>query len=154
MKNGWYIKHGYELFTNYGITLRIPVEDFWRRCGTSNIVRPGVLGLLGDIDNPTDHFLRHTLVKHALLGGDLASRGAPLAALPFPGAVDRRGHVNSASSYGRSVSLLRRFVINYGLFETPRQNLWNLSQVRPVDRAFRREFMGGPDRTRRRVPAL
>jgi hypothetical protein len=150
--NGWYAERGW-LYSGGGFVSTCP-EDFSRLCGTSIVVHSRLLKipeLREDIDLP--HVAR-TLGDHIYIRADLAEAGTPLDPLPFPGAVYRVGHANSASV---SVSMLSRLLNTtiirtpenagarfryFRRFRGPREIVQNLARLRPLTTSLRREFFG------------
>ncbi|MGL4501671.1 MAG: hypothetical protein ACRC2M_21545, partial [Planktothrix sp.] len=103
-KNGWYVDQGYE-YDEGSSKIAVKKEGFYRICGTCNIVNYRLFTLPPEMmqyEQLTgyDRFLG----GHPLAKGDLAERGTPLEALPFPGVVFVRDQA------GESVSMQESFL--------------------------------------------
>ncbi len=100
--SGWYVNAGY-MFSGERLLFSYP-REFFELCGTSHIVRADLLDLPADEDHATEAYVSRTLGSHKFIKRDLEARGTPLAPLPFPGAIYRMGHGDTASG---STSMVR-----------------------------------------------
>jgi hypothetical protein len=82
--NGWFFPYGYS-YDEGGQWLERH-SDFYRRCGTSNIIRIGCEDLPRDMDSPREKYF-FLCNGHHVIVDFMARHGRPLAALPFPGAI-------------------------------------------------------------------
>ena len=135
---GWCLVDGYKY--SPGERFLVHIDHFWRRCGTSHVVRTDLYRLLGDPDDPDDDYLSHYFGDHLFIRGALAEAGRPLAPLPFPGAVYRVAHANSHGDPAVGKGLLRREVLNRALLRRPLRNLRALARLGRVTPEIRREF--------------
>jgi hypothetical protein len=103
---GWYVHDGYVYDTELG---RLgTLQGFNRICGTGHIVRHALFDLPEDLPEDASQplilervdreYLMTILGSHRWIAGHLASRGTPLAPLPFPGAVYHVGHGENHTS--------------------------------------------------------
>lgn len=102
-KNGWYVDQGYE-YDEGSSKIAPRKEGFYRICGTCNIVNYRLFKLPPEM-MPYEQLTGYDrfLGGHPLAKGDLAERGTPLEALPFPGVVFVRDQA------GESVSMQESF---------------------------------------------
>jgi len=150
--NGWYVESGW-LYSGGAFVSAYP-EKFSRLCGTSIIVHSRLLQIPERCQDIDLDYAARTLGDHVYIRADLEEMGAPLEPLPFPGAVYRIGHRNSASfsvsmlswllnrSNIRSRKELARQLRYFRNFRTPREILEGLTRIRPVTGSLRREFFG------------
>lgn len=134
--DGWTVERGH--LWDGGRWATLYPGAFHELCGTSLVVHARHLtGPGGPLDRP--EAAERLLGSHKFLAPDLAAAGTPLAPLPFPGAVYRMGTgVNAMNARG-----LARWVANpRRLRRHPVRQLRALAAMRPVGRAFEREFMG------------
>jgi len=92
--NGWFVDSGYE-YEEGSNKISVRKEGFYRICGTCNIINYRLFNLPEKM-LPYDQLTGYDrfLGGHPLAKGDLAERGTPIEALPFPGVVfvrDRAG---------------------------------------------------------------
>jgi hypothetical protein len=92
--NGWFVDGGYE-YEEGSNKIAVKKEGFYRICGTCNIVNYRLFKLPEKM-LPYEQLTGYDrfLGGHPLAKGDLAERGTPIEALPFPGVVfvrDRAG---------------------------------------------------------------
>jgi hypothetical protein len=90
-RNGWYIKNGY--IWSEGVDLLYCYSDFSQFCGSSHIIRADLYQLPSSIDHASEDYVRRIIGSHVLIREHLANNGAPLAHLPFRGAIYRMGHI-------------------------------------------------------------
>jgi hypothetical protein len=135
--NGWYCNSGY-LFSGGRLLYSYPSE-FFEFCGTSHIIRADLLHLPERFEDATDEYVCRTIGSHKFIKKDLEEAGTPLACLPFPGAVYRIGHPDTASN---SSSLLSHVLKRYHL-RTPILLLRKILRFRFLNGARAREFFGG-----------
>jgi hypothetical protein len=138
-KNGWYCETGYE-YEDGGDTIVYRKERFYCVCGTSNVIAYKLFTLPETLP-PFEEMVEYDrfMGGHACAKPDLAERGTPLEALPFPGAVYMR------DSYGESLSLQEEFGAK--LFRNPREAFRRLKKrlmaplaQRPLTQELRDEF--------------
>lgn len=135
---GWNFEVGYVWPSDGNMVMRY--ENFHRYCGTSHVVRADLVDLDVDIETAEGiDYVKRMLGSHISIATELADRGTPLAALPFPGAVYRIGH---AGSHSKSSSLLRTFVLRREFVKRPGALISNLLAMRPLSSRFRAEFFG------------
>ncbi len=138
LANGWYFGEGY--VWSDGGWLLYRHSDFSQLCGTSHIVRSDLFSLPSSFEEADEAYVRRMLGSHIFLDDHLRETGAPLAPLPFVGAVYRTGH---AQAHSRSRGVLRQYFLRRSLLANPPEMARRLSRVRlrtpPVDR----EFFGG-----------
>lgn len=94
-QNGWYVVSGYKY--KEGSLLCIEISDFYRFCGTCNILSfesmavpshiTGISSLAEVLESVEPYFLTDILGAHPFTPEYFASQGSSLAPLPFPGAV-------------------------------------------------------------------
>lgn len=154
--DGWYVESGW-LYGGGAFVNAYP-EKFSRLCGTSILVHSRLLRIPqtpGDIDFD---YAGRMLGDHVFIRPELEEAGTPLVPLPFPGAIYRVGHRNSASlsvpmlsrvtntaimrsqdGFGSQTKYWLRFLRN---FRMPGEILQGLTRFRPVTRSLRQEFFG------------
>jgi hypothetical protein len=137
--NGWTIDRGY--VWDDGGRLLLGHDDFNHMCGTSLIIRADLYGLPDRFADATPEWTKTMLGSHIQIGQILAERGAPLATLPFRGAVYRVAH---GGSHSGTPSLLVRYFLNRAELRRPRRVLRNASRLRLVGRDAKQEFFGRP----------
>ena len=135
--NGWVIDRGYVWDDGGKILYRH--RHLNRLCGTTLIIRSDLYGLPPDFESATSDYIMSMLGSHRMIGPMLAKRSAPLAALPFPGAIYRVGH---SGSHSQTPSILKKFVFNKELLLRPHQLAVNILRLRRVTTAIKREFFG------------
>lgn len=154
--NGWYVESGW-LFGG-GALLTAHPENFSRLCGTSILIHSRLLRIPQKLEDTDFDYAGRTLGDHVFVRADLEAAGTPLAPLPFPGAVYRVGHKNSASlsvsMYSRmlNTSIMRsqdgleqklryskRYLQNLRM---PGEIIRGLLRMRPITQALRQEFFG------------
>jgi hypothetical protein len=139
--NGWTINRGY--VWDDGGRLLLGRDDFNNMCGTSLIIRADLYGLPDRFEDAEPEWIKTMLGGHHQIREILAERGAPLAPLPFPGAVYRVAH---GGSHSGTPSLLGRYFLNRAELRRPKRVLRNASRLRLVGRDAKREFFGRPFR--------
>ena len=137
--NGWTIDHGY-VWDNGG-KLLLGYDDFNHLCGTSLIIRSDLYGLPDRFEAASLDWIKSMLGSHIRIADILAERGAPLATLPFRGAVYRVAH---SGSHSKTPSLLVKYFLNWAALKRPWRMLRNMRKLRLVGETARREFFGGP----------
>lgn len=133
--HGWYIENGY-VYQDGSERILFKGQNFYRWCGTCNIVRYDLLDLPPTPDDPRTVLLPF---GHAQVKETLAVRGTPLAPLPFPGAV----YVNS--KHGEGTFARRTFFSKLkdaprAVFHAPKLALLNLFESEPLTDSIRAEF--------------
>lgn len=135
---GWYIDSGW-LYSGGRLVSFYP-DRFNRFCGTSVMVHSRLLRIPKTMAEFEPDYSARALGSHIYLSEDLAAAGTPLTPLPFPGAVYRIGHADSASL---SNSLLSR-VVNRKTIRQPAELFRELRLLRPCSRKIRTEFFSAP----------
>jgi hypothetical protein len=134
--NGWYFREGYIWSENGTILYRH--DGFEQECGTSHIIRhdlfcppgrPAIIDeaqtrILGDHNGWREHF---------------AAAGAPLAPLPFCGAVYRVGH---AESWTHSRGIWRRFFLTKAMLKNPPELARRALRLRLKSRMMEAAYFG------------
>ena len=144
--NGWRIDKGY--LWDDGGRLLLQHDDFNHVCGTSLIIRSTLYGLPERFEAASLDWIKSMLGSHVRIADILAERGAPLATLPFRGAVYR---VANEASHSKTPSLLIKYFLNRAALSHPRQLVRNARKLRLVSPVSRREFFGGTARSPRQV---
>lgn len=137
--NGWTIDRGY--LWDDGGRLLFCHDDFNRICGTSLIVRSDLYGLPAHFEDASPDWIMSMLGSHVRIADILAAGGAPLAKLPFRGAVYRVAH---GGSHSGAPSLLVKFFFGRAARKRPSRILRNAAKLRLVGASARREFFGEP----------
>jgi hypothetical protein len=135
--NGWWFESGY-LWGDGGRLLYCQ-SKFSSLCGTSHIIRLGLLDVPSDLDSAEPDYVKEILGSHQFVKKWLEGRGFPLEALPFRGAVYRIGHPNAHS---RSRSFVRTLLFNRHSILKPHQLVVRLFRMRFLTRKIRSEFWG------------
>jgi hypothetical protein len=138
--NGWKINDGY-VWGDGGKLLYIH-HDFANYCGTSLIIRSDLYSLPDSFQAASDEYIKTMLGSHVKISKILADKGAPLASLPFLGAVYRIGH---AGAHSKSPSLISKYCFNKYLMIRPHKLLRNLLNLRYVDKAFKQQYFGSKE---------
>lgn len=136
--NGWTVDRGY-IWADGG-SLLYAHDAFGNLCGTSLIVPAERYALPAAFEDASIDWIKDMLGSHQRIKPILADRGAPLAPLPFRGAVYRVGH---AGAHSRSQGLLSTYIFKRALMKRPWRALRNLTRLRPIGAQARREFFGG-----------
>lgn len=137
--NGWYVDDGYELAEGSRF-VRHRTTGFFTRCGSCNIIRRDLFTLPGAVEEyhamtGYDRFLG----GHPYAPGDLAARGHPLRALPFPGAIYHRDR--SGESVTKQETLRAKLARNpREILRIGRNAVMAPRELRPLTRALRLEF--------------
>lgn len=137
---GWMIDRGY--VWGEGGRVLYAEDDFNHMCGSSLIVRADLYDLPARFEDASPDYMMAMLGSHYGVGLRLRDAGTPLESLPFRGAVYRIG---SRGSHSGTPGIWRKFFLNRQKLRRPHQMLANLSRLRPIDRACRREFFGRAD---------
>jgi len=143
--NGFYLPRGYVWDDGGGWLYLHP--EFHLYCGTSHIVRTDLLDLPDRVETADPEYIRWVHGSHKVIAERLQEQGTPLAPLPFPGAIYRIGHADSASN---SRGLQRTFYPRWQLRSDPVEFCRRLGRLRRVSPAIRAEF--GIDTTRGDAP--
>lgn len=132
---GWYVDRGYVWSGGNWCYL---TNWFHRMCGSSHLIRRGLLGSFRLPDGTVDiAAVKRRLGSHIFNEDDLHAAGTPLAPLPFPGAVYRIGNPQSTSGTGalfRAMTPPRRFLWS------PLIMLRKLRNYRRLNAELRAEF--------------
>lgn len=134
---GWYFHEGY-VWTEGGLLL-CRVQNFFRVCGSSHIVRSDLYRLPATIEDADDAYVQRVLGAHVFLRGCFEQAGTPLSRLPFAGAVYRLGHAESAS---QSRGILRGYLFRRRLLRSPAELCRRVLGVRVRTKRLEREFFG------------
>ena len=137
--NGWTIDHGY--IWDHGGKLLLGDDDFNHLCGTSLIIRSDLYDLPERFEDASLDWIKSMLGSHVRIADILAKRGTPLATLPFRGAIYRVSH---SGSHSKAPSILVKYFLSWEAFKRPRRMLRNVSRLRLVGEAEKREFFGTP----------
>lgn len=135
--NGWYVNAGY-MFSGQRLVFAYP-REFFELCGTSHIVRADLLNLPADGEYASPAYVARTLGSHKFIKRDLEMRGTPLAPLPFPGAIYRMGHSDTASGSSSMV----RYSLRKESLRRPISLARELAKFRYVGAKLAHEFFGG-----------
>ncbi|MGE3334498.1 MAG: hypothetical protein AB7I36_12710 [Rhodospirillaceae bacterium] len=135
--NGWYVNAGY-MFSGQRLLLSYP-REFFELCGTSHIVRADLLNLPAAGTRASAAYISRTLGSHKFIKRDLEARGTPLAPLPFPGAIYRMGHSDTASGSSSMV----RYSLRKESFRRPVSLARQLAKFRYLSTRLSHEFFGG-----------
>jgi hypothetical protein len=134
---GWTIDRGY--IWDDGGKLLLGYNRFNHLCGTCLIVPAEAYGLPERFEDASLDWIKSMLGSHVRLPEILAERGTPLKALPFRGAVYR---VANRGSHSQAPSLVVRYFLSWEALRQPKRLVRNLTRLRLVDEAARREFFG------------
>jgi hypothetical protein len=136
---GWTIDRGY--IWDDGGKLLLGYDRFNHLCGTCLIVPAEAYGLPPRFEDASLDWIKSMLGSHVRLPEILAERGAPLAPLPFRGAVYRVAH---RGSHSQAPSLVVKYFLSWEALRRPKRLIRNLTRLRRVDDRARREFFGKP----------
>lgn len=136
-QNGWYIKNG--CVWGEGSNLVFYHDDFNHICGTSNVIRSDLFSLPENMDGADMEIVKSMLGSHFYIQDILENKGAPLAALPFRGAMYRVDNVNAHS---RSSSVLTKYIFNKWVLRHPRLFLKNILSLRLLNKVTKENFWG------------
>ncbi|MDO1581531.1 glycosyltransferase family A protein [Rhizobium oryzicola] len=132
---GWYFDKGYVWTEGSGfLFLR---SDFSKLCGTSHLIRSDLYQLPDVLDEDAMEYVKAMMGSHIKMESILAGQGAPLAPLPFVGAVYRVGHVEAHS---QSRNVFRSHLLNRETIKRPRLFLSNALRFRRLDGAKKGQF--------------
>lgn len=137
--NGWYVDAGYGM--NPGGQYAMRLKRFHKICGSSHIVRADLYQAPAPDDPEFEFYLKQWLGSHGATTERFEDFGAPLAPLPFPGAVYL---VNNPNSHSRTTALLRQYIITKDTLRRPWSIFDKLSRLKRINNDFRAEFLGGP----------
>jgi hypothetical protein len=138
-ENGWYVHDGY--IWGDGGRLIYEYADFSKFCGTSHIIRADLYGLPASVEAADPDYVRKMFGSHIFIREHLATRGQPLAPLPFVGAVYRIGH---AGAHSKSAGLLKQVFFKRELLRNPLKLVGRFFRLRLLGAAVRRQFWGCP----------
>lgn len=93
--NGWFLDQGY-IFSG-GPEVYAYDKNFHKLCGTSHIVRADLLRIPARVEEAGLSYISLWLGSHVFIKDELDKEGAPLAPLPFSGAIYRIGHPDATS---------------------------------------------------------
>ena len=114
-------------------------HDFANFCGTSLIIRSDLYSLPDSFETASDEYIKTMLGSHVKISKILADKGAPLANLPFLGAVYRIGH---AGAHSKSPSLIKQYCLSKYLFLRPHKLILNLMNLRLISESFKKQYFG------------
>jgi hypothetical protein len=83
---GWYINKGYK-YINNDQYIYIKRKEFYRMCGTANIIRIDLLNLPQAPEYNRGYGYYKLYIDHQKVREKMVSNSSPLAPLPFPGAI-------------------------------------------------------------------
>ncbi|MBD2231997.1 hypothetical protein [Phormidium tenue] len=135
--NGWYIPTGF--FWEDGGKLLYKSSIFSRRCGTSHIVKIGLLSLPNSFDAAQDDYVKNMLGSHIFIKDFMEKQKTPLDPLSFPGAVYR---INHSESHSKSSGLLGKVFLQNGVLKSPKKVISETLKFRLVNTSFKKEFWG------------
>lgn len=135
--NGWYVNAGY-MFSGRRLLFSYP-DAFFELCGTSHIVRADLLNLPTEDEAASTAYIARTLGSHKFIKRDLEMQGTPLAPLPFPGAIYRMGHSDTASGSSSMV----RYSLRKESLRKPVSLARQLAKFRYIGPRLASEFFGG-----------
>jgi len=135
--NGWHIEEGY-VWQDGGAYL-YRHAGFSAMCGSSHIIRADLFELPASMEAASTDYIKQMLGSHIFIDGYLRSRGTPLAALPFVGAVYRVGH---AESHSKSAGLLAHYFLHAWLLKKPVELARRVARLKYLSTTVRREFFG------------
>lgn len=136
-ENGWKIDKGY-VWTEDG-KLLYAEDNFNNMCGTSLIIRSDLYALPERFEDGSMELITTMLGSHVRVGSALAKVGAPLASLPFRGAIYR---VGNRGSHSQTPGVLQKFFLNKQQIRHPLTLIGNLRKLSLVNGAVAREFFG------------
>lgn len=136
-QNGWFVNMGYGM--DPGGSWAIELRRFHKICGSSHIVRCDLYDLPNEDDPGFASYVRKWLGSHGATTEHFIDRSAPLAPLPFHGAVYL---VSNPNSHSISNIMLRQYVINKETLRRPWTLPGKLRRLTRVDAGFRGEFLG------------
>jgi hypothetical protein len=135
--NGWYVNAGY-MFSGSRLMFSYQ-QDFFELCGTSHLIRADLLDLPDSAAAAHEEYICRTLGSHKFIKRDLEQRGTPLAPLPFPGAVYRMGHADTATGSSGMI----RYNLRKESFDRPLSLVRQLAKFRFIGPGLAREFFDG-----------
>lgn len=135
--NGWYMPTGY-FWDEKGYLLH-KNHVFSRRCGTSHIIKIGLMSLPRSLDVADVDYIRSMLGSHIFIKDVLDKQGTPLEPLPFPGAVYR---INHSASVTKTSGILRKLFFENGVLKSPKKTLVEISNIRYLNSSYKKEFWG------------
>ncbi|MBD2463989.1 glycosyltransferase family 2 protein [Oscillatoria sp. FACHB-1407] len=115
--NGWYMRQGY-LYEEGSQQIYLARNDFYKRCGSCNILRADLARVPEDLHDPTLDFASY-YTKHSTVMKLLAHQGNPLEPLPFAGALYTYAHGENASgnrnkpTTGHVLRRVKTFFVNF-----------------------------------------
>ena len=133
---GWWLETGYVWGDGGRLVYRL--DGFSELCGTSHVVRADLLPHADRLADADEAEVKRMLGSHKFVRSVLAARDAPLAPLPFRGAIYRVGH---PGAHSLSSGILRQFFPRH-LLRSPRQIVPRLLRLGLVTSAIRTEFFG------------
>src|SRR5882757_5731115 len=134
---GWCFTRGYVWSDGGHLLYQHPA--FHKSCGTSHIIRAGLLELPAQFEAATDLYIKRMLGSHIFIDDYLRDKGTPLAPLPFCGAVYRIGH---EGNHSKSSRLLRTFVFKKKFIVRPWLIVRAALRLRPLTGRISQEFFG------------
>lgn len=136
-QNGWFFRDGY-IWREGGMFL-LGYPDFSRLCGSSHIIRTDLYDLPESQECASDTYIKRMLGSHIFPCLALADAGTPLAALPFPGAVYRVGHIGAHS---RSTGIWSAHFFRKEFLKRPWEILRRMARLRILTPGMRHTFFG------------
>jgi hypothetical protein len=135
--NGWKISEGY-VWGDGGSLLYVH-RDFANFCGTSLIIRSDLFCLPDSFEVASSEYIKTMLGSHIKIVKILTDKGAPLASLPFRGAIYRVGHVGAHS---KSPTLIKMYLLNRSIMLSPLRFVRNLLSMRLVSSDIKNKYFG------------
>lgn len=133
--NGWTVQKGFVWAE--GGRLAFLHSHFASFCGTSHIIRADLYALPASLELASETYIKNMLGSHVRIEAILAAQGAPLAPLPFPGAIYRVGH---AGAHSKSRGIVRTFLLNRKTLSSPRLLWSNLMHLKLLSPRFALQF--------------
>jgi hypothetical protein len=135
--NGWLVYHGFMWGEGSRMLMRMP--NFNKLCGTSLVIRTDLYRLPDSLAAADDEHIKSMFGSHYKTHETLDRAGAPLAPLPFDGAIYR---VGQAGSHSKLPSVLSGWVFSLEAMLQPKLFFWRLKHLRWMTTGLRREFFG------------
>lgn len=134
--NGWLVYHGF--MWGEGSHMLMRLAGFNKFCGSCLVIRTDLYRLPDSLASAQVEHIK-SLGSHYQTHEELAKEGAPLALLPFDGAIYR---VGQPGSHGKVPSVMRGWIFNSKALAQPKVFFWRLKHLRWMTSGLRREFFG------------
>ncbi|MDX2214434.1 MAG: hypothetical protein SFY66_14175 [Oculatellaceae cyanobacterium bins.114] len=135
--NGWYMRQGY-LYAEGSKQIYLAHNDFYRRCGSCNILRSDLVKVPDDLHDQALDFSGY-YTKHSTVEKLFAEKGTPLEPLPFAGALYTYAHGENASgnrnkpTVGNMIDRVKTFFVNFRPLTPSIQEEFGLSSLPATD---------------------